>query len=339
MTDDLERQLGAAFDAHARATVRDDAPLPAPRFLDEARPHRRRWLAPVAAAAAVLAVAGSVLGLQAASDDTTPTPAAGHSSTPPPVAGRRPVPIRLAAIDGATYGVGMPVVAYFTKRFATAKPLADATSVTINGKPVQTAWYFERSAARGFPIEGHLRMREYWPAHSYVRVVIAANAATRGAIVAFHTSARTVAIVSDAKHQMVVTRDGKTLGSFPVSLGTAATPTARGTKVIMAKKPSICLSGPGFNQCGVKYAQQLTADGEYLIAAPWNPGVKGHWDASNGCTNLTSKDAQFLYRTMQVGDIVQYPDASGAMSPSQDGYGDWNIPWSTWLRGGLISTG
>jgi lipoprotein-anchoring transpeptidase ErfK/SrfK len=210
--------------------------------------------------------------------------------------------------------------------------------VTVNGKPMRAAWYFERSSLAGYPVEGHLRLRDYWPPHANVRVAIAANSVTAGATLDFRTGAQTIAVVSDAKHEMIVTRDGKPLGPFPVSLGTAATPTARGTKVIMAKKPSVCLSGPAFHQCGVKYAQQLTNSGEYLIAAPWNPGVKGQWDASNGCTNLTSADARFLYQVLQVGDVVKYGDANGPAMRADAGFGDWNVPWPTWQRGGLIPT-
>jgi lipoprotein-anchoring transpeptidase ErfK/SrfK len=334
VADDLERQLAAVFDVQARDQVPDDGFVPPARFLVEPAP-RRRWLAPVAAAAAVVAIVGSVLGLQAASDGGHPRPAAGRTSTSAAAPVTGPVRVTMPAASGS-YGVGMPVVAYFSKRFPSAKPLAAATSVTVNGKPVRAAWYFERSTVAGYPVEGHLRMRDYWPSHAYVHVVVAANGVTPAATTSFRTGARTIAVVRDAKHEMVVTRDGKQLGPFPVSLGAAATPTMRGTKVIMAKKPSVCLTGPSFAECGVKYAQQLTYAGEYLIAAPWNPGVEGHWDSSNGCTNLTSADARLLYNVMQVGDVVRFPDTKGPAMKPGGGYGDWNVRWSTWLRGGLI---
>jgi lipoprotein-anchoring transpeptidase ErfK/SrfK len=326
--------------------VPDTALPPPPRFATGSEPRRHsRWLAPLAAAAVVLAVVGSVLGLESGSGHRSPQQAAGPSTVATsPTAARTSlaspsVAIRMAATDGETYGVGMPVVAYFAKRFGNAQPFAAATSVTVDGKPVQAAWYFELSGAKGYPIAGHLRMRDYWPAHADVHVAIAANAITRAVSLDFHTGARTVAIVSDAKHELSVTSDGKTLGSFPVSLGTAATPTEHGIKVIMAKRPSICLSGPGFAGCGIKYAQQLTNSGEYLIAAPWNPGVKGRWDSSNGCTNLTTGDARFLYEALRVGDVVQYLDTNGPAMQAGGGFGDWNVPWSVWLKGGLIPTG
>jgi lipoprotein-anchoring transpeptidase ErfK/SrfK len=118
----------------------------------------------------------------------------------------------------------------------------------------------------------------------------------------------------------------------------------RGTKIIMNKQPSICVhgvAGPGsYNECGIKMAQQLTYDGEYLLAAPWNEAnIKSGVDTSNGCTNLLPTDARRLYNLFQVGDVIKFPDASGPSMRAGTGLGDWNVPWPTWQRGGLISTG
>jgi lipoprotein-anchoring transpeptidase ErfK/SrfK len=107
----------------------------------------------------------------------------------------------------------------------------------------------------------------------------------------------------------------------------------------MEKGDSICMSGPGYRQCGVKYTQRLTYGGEYLHSAPWNmPNIKRGVDSSNGCTNLDPTAAQTLYKVLEVGDVVSYPNAAGPMVDLSSGYGDWNVPWSTWLTGGLVPT-
>jgi lipoprotein-anchoring transpeptidase ErfK/SrfK len=355
VTDDIERRLRDAFDVRARAAVGDAARPPVPRYLE--RPPRRRvhLLAPLAAAAAVLvAVGGSMLAVRATDDHRAHRPAAALTRRPatPPAsgtaagrAGAAPVRIRLGTAGERTYGVGMPVVAYFSRTFTTAAPLSEATSVTVDGKPVQAAWYFEHSSVAGYPIEGHLRMRTYWPAHASIRVTLATDGVPAGrglafvqdASLTFRTGARTVAVVDDAKHHMVVTEDGKPLGAFPVSLGAQSTPTFRGVKVIMDKRDSVCLTGPGFSDCGVKYAQQMTYSGEYLHAAPWNvENIKRGVDSSNGCTNLLPGDAQRLYTVLKVGDVIDYPDASGSTMPMHDGFADWNVPWRVWVKGGLV---
>ena len=134
-------------------------------------------------------------------------------------------------------------------------------------------------------------------------------------------------------------RDGKPIGHYPVSLGANSTPTESGVKVVIAKGSPVCMSGPGYHECGIKYTQRLTYGGEYLHAAPWNvANIKRGVDSSNGCTNLLLTDARKLYAELEVGDPVLYPNADGPpMTPSQ-GYGDWNVPWKTWLTGGLVPT-
>ena len=39
-------------------------------------------------------------------------------------------------------------------------------------------------------------------------------------------------------------------------------------KVVMEKGDNICMSGPGYHECNIKYTQRLTYSGEYLHAAP-----------------------------------------------------------------------
>jgi lipoprotein-anchoring transpeptidase ErfK/SrfK len=340
----LERRLGEAFDAAARSSVSDAASPPPARFATEptaARHGRARWLAPLAAAAVVAGVGGSVLALH---DDGGGTP---QRHTNPPAAAAAAVHIRLATADDQTYGVGMPVVAYFSRQFASAKTLSAATSVTVNGAVQHGAWYFERSTKPGYPVEGHLRLHDLWPANSTVKVYVAAHRQSAGdgaafdndVALTFRTGPKVIAVVDDQKHQMFVTRDGKPAGVYRVALGAPSTPTTSGIKVIMRKAPSVCMHDVAgtYRECGIKDAQQLTYSGEYLHAAPWNmANIKRGRDTSNGCTNLLPSDAAVLYKTLTVGDVVEYPDAPGPPMQMDAGYGDWNVPWHIWQRGGLI---
>jgi hypothetical protein len=45
-----------------------------------------------------------------------------------------------------------------------------------------------------------------------------------------------------------------------------------------------------------------------------------------------------LYKFLEIGDVVEYPNASGSQMTMGDGYGDWNISWSQWLTGGVLAT-
>ena len=94
-----------------------------------------------------------------------------------------------------------------------------------------------------------------------------------------------------------------------------------------------------YYECGIKYDQRLTYGGEYLHAAPWNVYNIDHGvDSSNGCTNLLPADAAKLYGFLEIGDVVQYPNANGGKMQLGQGYGDWNVPWAQWQTGGAVAT-
>ena len=365
MTDEeLQQLLSGAFDAQARAMIGDHATPPPPRFAQPEStlpvPVRRRparLLAPIAAAAAVvLAVTVGALALRGGDDHPVAAdrhgtvavggPSGAAASTAAP--GAAPVHVKLLNSDGQTYGVGMPIIAYFSRRITDARSFQAATTVTVDGRPLQAAWYFEPSSAdRKFPIEAHLRPHGYWPAHSDVHVEIASSGLTAGAglgfddslSLRFSTGARDVALVDDKTHLLTLTVDGRVTEKYPVSLGSEATPTRSGIKVIMSRGEAVTMTGPGYRKVGVKYTQRLTYDGEFLHAAPWNvKNIAAHIDSSNGCTNLDPNAAKALYATLRVGDVVTYPNATGPAMTLGDGYGDWNVSWGDWLQGGLVRT-
>jgi lipoprotein-anchoring transpeptidase ErfK/SrfK len=277
---------------------------------------------------------------------TTVTSSAATTSAPPKPT--KPVHIKVLNSDGVQYGVGMPVIAFFSKKITSGKALQDATTATVNGHPIKGAWYFEFSNYyKGYPIEAHWRPQNYWPAHSQVHIAIPTKGLSAGNGLSFDDSLtldfsigpRNISVVNDATHKITVTSDGKTKWVFPVSLGASNTPTAHGIKVIMEKGRSICMSGPGYNECGVKYTQRLTYGGEYLHSAPWNTSNIAHGiDSSNGCTNMYDANAKTLYGFLEVGDVVDYPNANGPAMQLGAGYGDWNINWGAWQTGGLVST-
>jgi lipoprotein-anchoring transpeptidase ErfK/SrfK len=356
MTDhELEHLLGEAFDAQARRVVPDDTPVP-PLSLPASRRSNLHWPAPLAAAAAVLVAVAAGLalsyGVTSHPSATPPAPAPAPTDRASQLSSLRadpaaaPVRVRLAQISTGPVGVGLPVIAYFSA-ITDGRAVQQATTVTADGHRLAAAWYFLRSnAVRGYPIEAHLRPEHFWPAHSTIAVSMKLGGLTAGhglgftgnEQVQFRTGAADIATVSDATHQLTLTRDGEPAGTFPVSLGAPSTPTRRGTKVIMTKKSSICVSDATYGECGVKYAQRLTYSGEYLLAAPWNSGHIGRIDSSNGSTDLRTADAARLYRLLRVGDVVRYPDASGPAVGPGDGFTDWDVPWTKWRMGGLVRT-
>jgi prepilin-type processing-associated H-X9-DG protein len=288
----------------------------------------------------------------ASSSSSAPSSSAAPS---PPAA--RPVHIRLLNSDGATYGVGMPIIAYFSAKITNAKAFANATTVKVNGTPAVGAWYFEASALMtGYPLEAHYRLQNYWPAHASITMDMATTGVSAGTGLAFDdsltlseaTGAANISYVDGHTEKMTVTSDGTTVMTMPVSLGKARTPTYIGTKVVMQKGQNsssgallpigeVRMIGPGYNEL-VPWSVRVTNSGEYVHAASWNGGNIGIRSTSNGCTNLNTGNAQAFYNFSKIGDVVLYTNTGGATMPSWDGLGDWNVAWSTWRAGGVVST-
>jgi len=322
-----------------------------------ATPRLRRaasLLALTGAAALVLSAcssAGSGSGNAASTTSKATSPAsttqtAPSSSSSAPVA-TKPVHVSLKFSDGSQFGVGIPIIAFLSRPVGNLKAFAAATKVTVNGQAATGAWYCEEYTSKATPIECDWRMQNYWPGHAQIHMDLPVKGLSAGTGLAFDdsltsdfsTGPANIVTVDALTHKLTVVSDGKEWGTFPVSLGASDTRTAHGVKVIMEKGASICMSGPGYHECGIKYTQRLTYGGEYLHAAPWNVAhIKSGVDSSNGCTNLLTDDAKKLYDFLEIGDVVNYPNANGKRMAMGDGYGDWNVPWSTWLVGGLYAT-
>jgi lipoprotein-anchoring transpeptidase ErfK/SrfK len=292
----------------------------------------------------------------AASTHTTPhgsaasgAPTTGdHRSGSPAPAATAPVHVSLFEGDGQTYGIGMPIIAQFSKKVTNAHPFNNAVKVTVNGQPASGAWFWVNSNS-GYAMEAHYRPEQFWPAHAKVELTMPLKGISAGTGLAFDDSltlsmnigAAHVSTVDGGSEQMRVTSDGQTVKTFPVSLGKASTPTYLGTKVVMAKKnPQHMVSAPGEANpysLQVPWSVRVTNSGEFVHAAAWNGGNIGLRSTSHGCTNLNVDDAKWFYNFSIVGDVVQYSNTGTSnVMPSWDGFGDWNVPWSQWQAGNLL---
>lgn len=279
-----------------------------------------------------------------ATESATASPVAPSSSKP--AVPSKPVHVSLLESDGGTFGVGMPIIAWFNVAPTSGVAFAKATTVTADGKPLKGAWYFERTSHAGSKLEGHFRPQGYWPAHANINLDLPVKGLSAGKGLVFDdsltlsiaTGAANISTVDAKSLRMTVRTDGKVYGTFPVSLGAANTPTLRGTKVIMDKGADISMRGPGYFDPHVQWTQRLTYGGEYLHAAPWNIRNLGVRSTSNGCTNLSPAVAKKLYGFLRFGDVVLFPNASGSRMQLGQGYGDWNLDWATWQTGGAIKT-
>ena len=214
--------------------------------------------------------------------------------------------------------------------------LEGAASVEVNGAPAGGDWYWFTST------EVHYRPQAYWPAHATITLDAPIRGLSAGAGLSYDNSL-TLSMLTGAAHistvdaqtlQMTVTSDGAVVRTIPVSLGKAETPTYSGVKVIEEKDELERMVGPGYDE-QVPWSLRITNSGEYVHAAAWNSQI-GAVSTSNGCTNLSTEDAKWMFDFSSIGDVVTYPNAAGGTMPSWDGYGDWNLDWATWQSGGAF---
>jgi lipoprotein-anchoring transpeptidase ErfK/SrfK len=275
-------------------------------------------------------------------------PSPSDSGTPAPTGA--PVHVRLYQGDGSTFGVGLPIIAYLSKSITDGRAFAAATQVTVNGSPVSGGWYFQKSAIYSdYPMEAHYRTQDYWPAHATIHLDLPVQGMPAGAGLVFDnslsldtsTGARNVSRIDGKTLRMVVTSDDVPKFNFPVSLGKASTPTFNGVKIVMEKdrvKEMINTTPGEAYDVKVPWSVRVTNSGEFIHSASWNGGNIGSRSTSHGCTNLNVGDAEKYFNFAVVGDVTEYTNTGGGTMPSWDGYGDWNLPWTTWQSGGLVPT-
>ncbi|MET9520265.1 L,D-transpeptidase [Streptomyces sp. NPDC002994] len=148
------------------------------------------------------------------------------------------------------------------------------------------------------------------------------------------------------KHRLKLMRDGKLVKDVPMSAGTPGGDKAswRGTAVLMSKEGTINMRsetvglGDAYDKM-VDSSMRLTWSGMYAHAAPWNKAYLGKANKSSGCVGMSDKDAEWIYRHVQVGDPFEMTgdDAKGTVAPN-NGYGEWNLSWADWQTKSALKT-
>lgn len=245
-----------------------------------------------------------------------------------------------------TYGVGIVVRVMFTRNVPESARTAvtDRISVTSSVPIGEAGWAWTDARTAVF------RPRDFWPAHSTVRVSALPTDEILGRTRArdlrwagwvdtsFSTGASQVITIDAHTDQATVVRDGQPLRTIPVSLGKPGWETRSGIKVLMEKyrvktmtSESIGADDPYIIEA--PYAIRLTNTGEFIHSAPWATARLGRSNGSHGCTNVSDADARWLYRHHLYGDPVITTGTIRAMEPGNGAGGVWNVPWETWLTG------
>ena len=257
--------------------------------------------------------------------------------------------------DGATYGVGMVIVAHFDSPI-TDKANAERNLKVVTNPIVQGSWYWVDD------YNAHWRPEKYWaPGTS---VTVNANMygtrlgdgvyGLRDERVSFTIGDAHVSIADDKTKQVSVFENGRLVRTMPTSMGKGGTETVNGTTFSFWTPPGVYTvidkanpvimdsstyglptsSAEGY-RVTVPYATRISTDGIFLHQLNATRWAQGNTNVSHGCLNLSDENAAWFYNFSVPGDVVEVRNTGGP--PLRLGQnGDWSLPWDQWRRGSAL---
>ncbi len=244
------------------------------------------------------------------------------------------------------YGVGQPLTVKLSEpvKDPAARQEVERSLNVVSEPAVTGAWYWVDDKNL------HFRPQDYWPANAKIRLSFGGAGAkiSDGLYVgessskSFRTGDRVEALVDAGSHELTYRRNGQLVTTIPVTTGKPGFSTRNGIKVVLGQESVVRMSsetigiGAGSQESydlQVHWATRVTWSGEYVHAAPWSVSSQGVDNVSHGCTGMSTDNAKWFFDQTRIGDIVQVVNSRGAdMEPFGNGFGDWNVPWTDWLK-------
>ena len=239
-----------------------------------------------------------------------------------------------------TYGVGMPIILYFSRPISDKAAVERALQIRTS-KRVVGAWYWDRRCNLA-PVCLYFRPRRYWPPHTRVSVTGHLNGVkVAPGVYGHHTltqrftiGSSLIAVVNTARHYMNVYRNGKRFARWPISSGRPGDETPNGTYLTIEKANPVEMVGPGYD-IEVPWSVRLTWSGAYLHDASWSVGEQGFANVSHGCVNMSPAHAETYYKMAVPGDPVKITDSPRA-GTWDNGWTMWFLSWKRWVRGSAL---
>jgi lipoprotein-anchoring transpeptidase ErfK/SrfK len=239
-----------------------------------------------------------------------------------------------------TYGVGMPIILYFSRPIANKAAVERALQVRTS-KRIVGAWYWD-SLCGTAPECAYFRPRHYWPAHTHVSftghldgVQVAPGVYGHHDLTqSFTIGSSLIVKASTSAHHMSVYRDGKLFARWPISTGRPGDDTPNGAYLTIEKANPVDMKGPGYN-IEVPYSVRFTWSGDYLHDAYWSTGEQGFTNVSHGCVNMSPADAAIYYAMAVPGDPVTITGSPRA-GVWDNGWTQWFLPWRQYVRGSAL---
>lgn len=241
--------------------------------------------------------------------------------------------------DGQTVGVAAPIIITFNTKVKSEyrAGVEKNLSVKVKGKKVKGSWGWLSDDAEGSRL--HYRTKDYWPSKSKVSADVDLKNvklgddvwSTQKMSLDFKIGRKQEVVANAQTHRMTVTREGKTIMSFPASLGSKKSPSYNGTHVVMSKHRNYTMTSARWGySTPVEYAVRIHNNGEFIHAAPWSVGSQGSSNVSHGCVNLSTPGAKQYYDSAMYGDPVEVKGSSVTLSKNASDISDWAYSWKEW---------
>jgi lipoprotein-anchoring transpeptidase ErfK/SrfK len=241
-----------------------------------------------------------------------------------------------------TYGVGMPIMLTFSQPI-TNKAAVERSLELTTSNPVIGAWYWDGDEHLYF------RPRDYWPANTTVSFAGHLNGVegAKGVYAAanltqtFNIGRSMIAVASTTTHRTQIYINGQLAYQWPISTGRASLPTPDGTYLSVEKANPVRMIGggapgsAGYYDELVNYAVRFTFSGDYYHSAPWSVVNQGTSNVSHGCVNLPPDAAVTYYNLSIPGDPITVTNSTAA-GKWDDGWTQWFLPWSEYLKGSAL---
>jgi lipoprotein-anchoring transpeptidase ErfK/SrfK len=239
--------------------------------------------------------------------------------------------------QGETYGVGMPVILYFSHRITNRAAIERDLQLSAS-RPVIGSWYWDDECGLA-PTCAYFRPRDYWPAHTSVSFTGHLNGAegapgvygTHTLTQSFTIGQSLIVVASTRSHYMSLYRDGRLIDHWAISTGRPGDDTPDGTYLTIDKHNPVDMIGPGYN-IEVPWSVRITWSGDYLHDAYWSVGEQGFTNVSHGCVNMAPPDAKAYYGMEVPGDPVTIT-GSPKGGTFDNGWTMWFLSWDQYLAG------
>ena len=247
-------------------------------------------------------------------------------------------------LDGMKVGVGQPLQVIFSEPVVNREAVEKAIKITSSaGQAGAFHWHSDTMV--------RYRAENFWAANSTITMDMQLFGVDlgNGQIANFNKKVnvsigdKKVAVADAAAHTFTLRVNDRVVKTLPVSMGDKRFPSARGYGVLMEKKrydhfraSSIGLK-PGdpayYGNVDVEYTIRLTLSGAYIHQALESayPFI-GNTNVSHGCIGFAPDGAAWVFDNMGTGDVVHIVNTEGDYAAHDDGFGDWNIPWSEYAN-------